>query len=156
MLDVIHGFKTAFPSPLAMACSFDEKMVEKMCRISTYEAGHGGMNLTFSPMLDLVRDPRWGRVNESYGESTLVGKRMAKAYVRGYQGDDLSSYENIGACAKHFLGYGAAEAGRDYQRAEMTPATIFEKYLPPFKVADFDGDGIMDILCCDNISYYIY
>ena len=135
MFDVIHGYKTSFPTPLQMACSFDEKLVEEVCRVSAYEASHCGINMTFSPMLDLVRDGRWGRINESCGEDVTVGKKMARAFVKGYQGNDLSCYDSIGACAKHFLGYGAVESGRDYSKVELAEHTIYEKYLPPFEEA---------------------
>ena len=148
MFDVIHGMKTMFPSPLMMASSYDDELVKKCCEVASYEAAHLGFNVTFSPMLDLVRDARWGRVNESYGEDAYLGKRMARAFVTGYQKDDLSAYDSIGACAKHFIGYGAAEAGRDYARAEIADCTLWEKYLPPFIEAV--DSGVLSVMLSFN------
>lgn len=133
--DVIHGFKTIFPINLGMACSWDEQLIEKACNVIADETSHSGVNLTFSPMLDLVRDPRWGRVMESNGEDPYLGSVLAKAYVRGYQKDKLTDQNSIGACVKHYIGYGAAEGGREYNTVDMSRRQIFQNYLPPFAAA---------------------
>ena len=135
MLDVIHGFKISFPTPLSMSCSFNDKLIEKVARISGYEAAHSGINVTFSPMLDYVNDPRWGRVNESNGEDCYLNTRLAKSYVKGYQTSSLKSKNAIGACCKHFAGYGSPMGGREYNRAEISPISFYQNYLPSFQEA---------------------
>lgn len=137
--DIIHGCRTSFPTNLAMACSFDMKAVEEACNVIAYESAHSGVNITFSPMLDLVRDARWGRVTESYGEDAYLGSEIAKAYVRGFQQGDLSSYDTIGACLKHFVAYGAAEAGREYNTVDISERMLRQFYLPQFKSAIDEG-----------------
>ena len=132
MQDVIHGFRTVFPIPLGMACSFDEELVEECAAMSAKEAAVGGVHVTFSPMMDLARDARWGRVMESPGEDPTLNGRMGAAFVRGYQGDGTSPY-NIPACVKHFAAYGAPEAGRDYAAVELTEHTLREYYLPAYR-----------------------
>lgn len=133
--DVIHGYRTIFPIPLGLASSWDTTVVERMARISASEASAAGIRWTFSPMVDVARDPRWGRIAEGAGEDPYLGSQLAIAYVRGYQGNDLSDPANIAACAKHFVGYGAAEGGRDYNSVDMSEGRLREVYLPPFKAA---------------------
>lgn len=133
--DVIHGHRTIFPINLGMAASWDLKMIEESSRISAEEASAEGLHWTFSPMVDIARDPRWGRISEGAGEDVYLASQIAKAYVKGYQGDDLSKYNTILACAKHFVGYGAAQAGRDYHTVNMGEGELRNVYLPPFKAA---------------------
>lgn len=133
MADVIHGYKTEFPIPLALGASFRPEAVERAMGMAAAEAASAGLHVTFSPMTDLVRDPRWGRVLESFGESPWLDARMAEAYIRGYQGEDndLAAPGRIAACDKHFVGYGAPVAGREYNHSELSEHTIREYYLPP-------------------------
>ncbi len=132
--DVIHGFRTTFPVPLAEASSWDPELVEKSSRFAAQEAASVGVHWTFAPMVDIARDPRWGRIVEGSGEDTYLGSVMAAARVKGFQGD-LNSNKNILACAKHFAAYGAAEGGRDYNTVDISERTLREIYLPPFKAA---------------------
>lgn len=131
--DVIHGYRTIYPINLAISCSFDTKLAHDCAQMAAKEASVDGTQVTFAPMVDLVRDPRWGRVMESSGEDTYLGCQMAKATVEGFQGN-MGKY-NIAACVKHFAAYGAAEAGRDYNRVDMSELTLRESYLPPYKAA---------------------
>ncbi|MBN1185196.1 MAG: beta-glucosidase BglX [Bacteroidales bacterium] len=140
-LDIIHGFKTVFPIPLGMACTWDTSLIQKTARIAAIEGSAWGYNWTFSPMVDIARDPRWGRVMEGAGEDPLLGSKIARAMVKGYQGDDLSKPDAIMACVKHFALYGAAEAGRDYNIADMSSLTMYQNYLPPYKAAIEAGAG---------------
>jgi len=133
--DVIHGYRTVFPIPLAMASSFDPSVAERAARLSAWEAYADGLRWTFSPMVDVARDPRWGRVAEGAGEDPFLGAAMARAYVRGYQSDDPGAPNTLAACAKHWVGYGAAEAGRDYSTTEISERTLREIYFPPFRAA---------------------
>ncbi|MEZ8656766.1 glycoside hydrolase family 3 N-terminal domain-containing protein [Vibrio splendidus] len=139
--DVIYGQKTVLPIPLAQACSWNPSLVEDAYRVIAAEAASLGINWTFAPMLDIVRDPRWGRVIESNGEDPHLTSQMAKAVVRGFQGDDLTQPENILACAKHFVGYGASEGGRDYDTTEISENSLHNVYLPSFKAAIDAGVG---------------
>ncbi len=132
--DVIHGFKTTFPVPLAEASSWDPELVERSSRYAAQEAASVGVHWTFAPMVDIARDPRWGRIVEGSGEDPYLGSVMAAARVKGFQGD-LNSNKNILACAKHFAAYGAAEGGRDYNTVDISERTLREIYLPPFKSA---------------------
>lgn len=132
--DVIHGYKTIFPINLGMASSFDPKAVELHARVAATEASSGGIHWTFAPMVDIARDPRWSRVSEGSGEDVHLGAVLAKANVRGFQGD-LSKTDMILACAKHFAAYGAAEAGRDYNTTDMSERVLRDTYLPPFRAA---------------------
>jgi beta-glucosidase len=134
-LDIIHGYQTEFPVPLAMASSFDPDAVELASRTAATEATADGLRWTFSPMVDIARDARWGRIIESAGEDPYLGSAMARAYVRGYQGKSLSDPTSIAACVKHFAGYGAAEAGREYNTTDMSDYTLRGVYLPPYKAA---------------------
>lgn len=133
--DVIHGFRTIFPIPLAQACSWNPQLVENSCKIAAQEAKQSGVDWTFSPMLDIARDPRWGRVAEGYGEDPYAAGVYGAAAVRGYQGECLSGKFSIAACLKHFVGYGASEAGRDYVYSEISGQSLWDTYLPPFKAA---------------------
>ena len=137
--DVIHGHNTVLPVPLASAASFNNDLVEECYRDVACEAARDGVNWTFSPMLDLSRDPRWGRCIEGPGEDPFLGAEMAKSIVRGFQGDDLSSEKSIAACAKHFIGYGASEGGRDYHKTEISDYNLRNYYLPAFKAAVDSG-----------------
>lgn len=133
--DVIHGHKTIFPIPLGEACTWDMALMEKSARIAAEEASADGLHWTFSPMVDIARDPRWGRVAEGVGEDTWYGMQVAKAKVKGYQGSDLAANNTILACVKHFALYGAAEAGRDYNTVDMSRRQMYQFYLPPYKAA---------------------
>lgn len=135
MADVIHGYETIFPIPLALASSFDPKLVKRMASLSAEEATAAGVNVTFSPMADLVRDARWGRVLESNGEDPLLSSLLTKAYVEGYQGDSLLDPKTLAACVKHFIGYGEAEGGRDYNTVDMSDLVLYQNHLPAFKAA---------------------
>ena len=132
-LDVIHGQFTIFPTPLAQAASFDTAVAEADARVSAAEARSGGVNWTFSPMVDVTRDPRWGRVVEGFGEDSFLAAAFGAAKVRAYQGDDLSRADAIAACLKHFVAYGAAEAGRDYNTTDVSRRRLRETYLEPFR-----------------------
>ena len=134
-LDVIHGFRTIFPVPLALASTWDPALVEQTARVAAREASATGIRWTFSPMVDIARDARWGRITEGAGEDPFLGSEMAAAYVRGYQGTRLDEPDSIAACAKHFVGYGAAEGGRDYNTTEISEHTLRQIYLPPFRAA---------------------
>jgi beta-glucosidase len=134
-MDVIHGYQTAFPIPLGLSCSWDMGLIEKTARIAANEATSDGICWTFSPMVDISRDPRWGRVAEGSGEDVFLGSKIAQAMVKGYQGKDLSANNTMMACVKHFALYGASEAGRDYNTVDMSSIRMFNEYLPPYKAA---------------------
>jgi beta-glucosidase len=134
-IDVIHGYRTVFPVPLGMASTWDPQLVEQAARVAAKEATAEGIRWTFSPMVDIARDARWGRIVEGAGEDPYLGSAMAAAYVRGYQGTNLANADSLAACAKHYAGYGAAEAGRDYNAADMSERTFRQIYLPPFESA---------------------
>ena len=140
-LDVIHGYRTIFPLPLAMASSWDPAVAEQAQTIAAKEARAAGLHWTFGPMLDIARDARWGRIVEGAGEDPYLGSAMAAAQVRGFQGDDLSDPERIVACAKHFVGYGAADGGRDYDPVFLSEAQLRNVYFPPFQAAVKAGVG---------------
>ncbi|MDE3247740.1 MAG: beta-glucosidase BglX [Bacteroidota bacterium] len=140
-LDVIHGHKTIFPIPLGLSSSWDLGLIEKSARIAATEASADGLQWAFSPMVDIARDARWGRISEGNGEDPWLGGQIAKAMVRGYQGKDLSANNNIMACVKHFALYGAAEAGREYNTVDMSRVKMYEYYLPPYKAAVEAGAG---------------
>lgn len=140
-MDVIHGYETNFPIPLGLASSFDTNLVQQSARIAANEASADGINWTFSPMVDISRDPRWGRVAEGGGEDPYLGSEMAKAMVFGYQGKDLSLNNTILACVKHFALYGGAEAGRDYNTVDMSHVRMYNEYFPPYKAAVDAGVG---------------
>lgn len=140
-LDVIHGYRTIFPVPLAMASTWDPSLVERASRVAAKEATKEGIRWTFSPMVDIAHDARWGRIVEGAGEDPYLGSAMAVAYVRGYQGTHLNDPQSMLACVKHFVGYGAAEAGRDYNLAEISDRSLRQVYLPPFHAAVEAGAG---------------
>ncbi|MFA5832204.1 MAG: glycoside hydrolase family 3 N-terminal domain-containing protein [Bacteroidota bacterium] len=133
--DVIHGYKTTFPIPLAEACSWDLDAIQLSARIAATEASAGGIHWTFAPMVDIARDPRWGRVMEGAGEDPYLGSLIASARVKGFQGNTLGDVNSVMACAKHFAAYGAAIGGRDYNSVDMSDRLLWEVYLPPFKAA---------------------
>ncbi|MFN2482091.1 MAG: beta-glucosidase BglX [Pyrinomonadaceae bacterium] len=139
--DVIHGYRTLFPVPLGEAASFDPAAAERSAQIAAREAAAAGVRWTFAPMVDVARDARWGRVVEGAGEDPYLGSAFARARVRGFQGDDYSAPDRLVACAKHFVAYGAAEAGRDYNTVDISERTLREIYLPPFKAAVDAGVG---------------
>ncbi|WP_290708342.1 beta-glucosidase BglX [Flavihumibacter sp. CACIAM 22H1] len=140
-MDVIHGYRTIFPIPLGLAASWDMQRIEESARIAAQEATADGLNWTFSPMVDISRDPRWGRISEGSGEDPFLGSAIAAAMVRGYQGKDLSADNTLLACVKHFALYGAAEAGRDYHSVDMSRIRMFNEYFPPYKAAIDAGVG---------------
>ena len=140
-MDVIHGFKTTFPIPLGLSASWDMDMIEKTARIAANEASANGINWTFSPMVDISRDPRWGRVSEGSGEDPYLGSEVARAMVRGYQQDDIAANNTLMSCVKHFALYGAPEAGRDYNTVDMSRIRMYNEYLPPYKAAVEEGVG---------------
>lgn len=131
--DVIHGFRTVMPIPLAEACAWDENLWEQTARVAAEEATAAGVHMTFAPMVDVAKDARWGRVSEGAGEDAYLSGRYGAAKVRGFQGDDLSKEDAMMACVKHFAGYGAVEAGRDYNRVDLSMQRLFEEYLPPYE-----------------------
>lgn len=140
-LDVIHGYRTIFPIPLATAASWDLARIEQAEHIAATEAAAAGLNWTFAPMVDIARDPRWGRISEGAGEDPFLGAAVARARVHGFQGDDLADPDTIMACVKHFAAYGAAQAGRDYFTTDVTERNLREVYLPPFHAAIDAGVG---------------
>ena len=137
--DIIHGYETVFPIPLALSCSWDTVAIEKMARISAIEASAAGISWTYSPMVDICRDPRWGRIAEGNGEDPYLGSVLGPAYVRGYQGKNMSGKDEIMACVKHFALYGAAEGGRDYNTVDMSRQRMFNEYFPPYEAAVRSG-----------------
>ncbi len=139
--DVIHGHKTIFPIPLGLSCTWNPSLIERSARIAANEASADGLNWTFSPMVDIARDPRWGRISEGAGEDPYLGAQIARAMVKGYQDGDLTRSNSLMACVKHFALYGAAEAGRDYNTADMSRIKMYEYYLPPYRAAVEAGVG---------------
>jgi len=139
--DVIHGYKTIFPVPLGESASWDMEAIEKSARVAAVEATAAGQHWTFAPMIDIARDARWGRIMEGAGEDPYLGSEVAKARIRGFQGDDLKEKNTMVATAKHFIAYGAARAGRDYNTVDMSKRKLYEVYLPPFKAAVEAGVG---------------
>lgn len=152
-MDVIHGFRTVFPIPLAMSCMWDMTLVEKSARIAAQEATSSGIAWTYSPMVDIARDPRWGRIAEGAGEDPWLGSQVARALVKGYQGDDLTKNNTMMACVKHFALYGAAEGGRDYNTVDMSRLAMYNFYLPPYKAAVDAGAG--SVMTSFNVVDYI-
>lgn len=140
-MDVIHGYETVFPIPLGLSCTWNMKAVEESARIAAVESSADGICWTFSPMVDISRDPRWGRVSEGNGEDPYLGAAIAKAMVRGYQGKDMSRNDEIMACVKHFALYGAGEAGRDYNTVDMSHQRMFNEYMLPYQAAVDAGVG---------------
>ncbi len=148
-LDIIHGHKTIFPIPLGLSCSWDMELIERSARIAAVEGTADGLNWTFSPMVDIARDPRWGRVSEGSGEDPYLGSQIAKAMVKGYQGNDLSKDNTMLACVKHFALYGASEGGRDYNTVDMSKVRMYNEYLPPYKAA-IDA-GVATVMSSFNV-----
>ena len=146
--DVIHGHKTVFPIPLGLSCTWNLDSIERSARIAAAEASADGLNWTFSPMVDIARDPRWGRIAEGAGEDPYLGAQIARAMVRGYQGGDLSRSNALMACVKHFALYGAVQAGRDYNTVDMSRLQMYEYYLPPYRAAVEAGAG--SVMCSFN------
>ncbi|WP_053978191.1 beta-glucosidase BglX [Mangrovimonas xylaniphaga] len=140
-MDVIHGYETTFPIPLGLSASWDMDMIKKTAQMAAQEATADGINWTFSPMVDISRDPRWGRVSEGNGEDPYLASEIAKAMVAGYQGDDLTADNTMMACVKHFALYGAPEAGRDYNTVDMSHIRMYNEYFPPYKAAVDAGVG---------------
>lgn len=140
-LDIIHGLETIFPIPLGLSCSWDMDLIERTARVAAIEGTAAGYNWVYSPMVDVTRDPRWGRVMEGAGEDPYLGSKVAQAYVRGYQGKDLSDPTSMLACVKHFAIYGVVEAGREYNTTDMSRIKMYETYLPPYKAVLEAGVG---------------
>ena len=140
-LDVIHGHRTIFPIPLGLSCSWDTALIERSARIAAIEASADGLDWAYSPMVDIARDPRWGRIAEGAGEDPFLGSQIAKAMVIGYQGNDLRRNDVVMACVKHFALYGAADGGRDYNTTDMSRIKMYQYYLPPYKAAIDAGVG---------------
>lgn len=140
-MDVIHGYKSVFPIPLGLSCSWDMALIEQSARIAAQEATADGICWTFSPMVDISRDPRWGRIAEGSGEDPYLGGEIAKAMVRGYQGKDLKASNTMMACVKHYALYGAPDAGRDYNTVDMSHQRMYNEYFPPYKAAVDAGVG---------------
>ncbi|GGF37357.1 glycosyl hydrolase [Echinicola rosea] len=140
-MDVIHGYETIFPIPLGLSCTWDMDLIKKSAQLAAKEASADGINWTFSPMTDISREPRWGRVSEGSGEDPYLGAQIAKAMVEGYQGNDLSLNNTLMACVKHFALYGAPEAGRDYNTVDMSRQRMYNEYFPPYKAAVDAGVG---------------
>ena len=152
MSDIIHGYKTIFPVPLAMSTSFRPELATLAARISAKEAATAGIHVTFSPMADVSRDPRWGRVVEGFGEDALLTGDFAAAMVKGYQGDDLKKEDSIASCVKHFAGYGASEGGRDYNHVDVSRISLFQNYLPAYKKA-IDAGARMIMTPFNTLGY---
>lgn len=140
-MDVIHGYETTFPIPLGLSCTWDMNLIERSAQIAAQEASADGINWTFSPMVDISRDPRWGRIAEGSGEDAYLGSQIAKAMVHGYQGKNLSDKNTILSCVKHFALYGAPDAGRDYNTVDMSKIKMYNDYFPPYKAAIDAGSG---------------
>jgi beta-glucosidase len=140
-MDVIHGYQTVFPIPLGLSCTWNMQAIEQSARIAATEASASGISWTFSPMVDIARDPRWGRIAEGSGEDVYLGSKIAAAMVKGYQGNDLKNNNTILSCVKHYALYGAAEAGRDYNTTDMSRIRMFNEYMPPYKAAVDAGAG---------------
>jgi len=140
-MDVIHGYRTVFPIPLGLAATWDMGLIQQSARIAAEEATADGINWAFSPMVDISRDPRWGRISEGAGEDTYLSSKVAEAIVHGFQGDNLAAHSTMMACVKHFALYGAAEGGRDYNSTDMSLHRMYNEYLPPYKAAIDAGAG---------------
>ena len=140
-MDVIHGYQTVFPIPLGLSCSWDMSLIQNSARVAAQEASADGICWAFSPMVDIARDPRWGRIAEGSGEDPYLGSQIAKAMVKGYQGNDFTKNNTIMACVKHYALYGAAESGRDYNTTDMSHQRMYNDYFPPYKAAVDAGVG---------------
>ena len=140
-MDVIHGYQTVFPIPLGLSCTWDMKLIERSAQIAAKEATADGICWTFSPMVDIARDARWGRIAEGSGEDPYLGSQIATAMVKGYQGNNFSKKDNMMACVKHYALYGAVEAGREYNTTDMSRIRMYNEYFPPYKAAVDAGCG---------------
>ena len=147
--DVIHGYRTVFPIPLGQAASWDPAAAEQSSAIAAAESAAVGLNWTFAPMVDIARDPRWGRIAEGAGEDAYLGMAFARARVRGFQGPDMARPDRVMACIKHYVGYGAAEGGRDYNTTDISEHVLREVYLPPFKAGIVDA-GAQSVMSAFN------
>ncbi|MGN0061750.1 MAG: glycoside hydrolase family 3 N-terminal domain-containing protein, partial [Alloprevotella sp.] len=143
--DVIHGYRTITPIPLAESCSWDTALVARSAAAAALEASAAGIQLTYAPMVDISNDPRWGRIMETSGEDAFLGSCMAEARVKGFQGNSLSTPGSLAACVKHYAGYGALLAGRDYQNTDFSRRDLLERYLPPFHAAI--RAGVASVMC---------
>lgn len=152
-MDVIHGHQTIFPIPIGLSCTWDIDLIQESARLAAREATADGIMWVFSPMVDIARDPRWGRISEGSGEDPFLGSRIAEAMVRGYQGTDLSDPTTVMACVKHYAGYGASEGGRDYTAADMSTLKLLNEYLPPYHAAVDAGVG--SIMNSFNVIDYV-
>lgn len=148
--DVIHGYRTILPIPLAESCCWDREMVRQGAELAALEATAAGIQLTYAPMVDISNDPRWGRIMETSGEDTYLGAALAAARVKGFQGERLEDKSTLMACVKHFAGYGALRGGRDYQNTDFSLRDLQERYLPPFQAAIDAGVGSV---MCSYTSY---
>lgn len=149
--DVIHGFRTTYPISLAQACSWNPALVKQAAEVAAQEARMSGVEWTFSPMIDVARDGRWGRVSEGYGEDPYANAVYGVAAVEGYQGDNLADSRRVAACLKHFVGYGASEAGRDYVYTEISRQTLWDTYMPPYQ-AGIEAGAATVMSCFNDIS----
>lgn len=149
--DVIHGYRTVYPISLGQACSWNPELVKKACAVAAQEARMSGVDWTFSPMIDVARDGRWGRVAEGYGEDPYTNAVFSVASVKGYQGDDISGNKNVAACLKHYVGYGASEAGRDYVYTEISKQTLWDTYMLPYEEGVKAGAATL-MSCFNDIS----
>lgn len=152
-MDVIHGHQTVFPIPLGLSCTWDMKLIEQSAHIAAREATADGIMWTFSPMVDIARDPRWGRISEGSGEDPFLGSKIAQAMIRGYQGSDLKDPTTMLACVKHFALYGAPEGGRDYGTVDMSKVRMYNEYLPPYRAAVEAGVG--SVMTSFNVIDYV-
>ena len=143
MMDVIHGYRTIFPAPIAQGASFDPEISKRAASVAARETSAAGIHVVFSPMVDLVRDPRWGRVMESTGEDPYLNSRFAAAQIHGFQGDDMKEDGKVCGCIKHFAGYGGAEAGREYNTVQISEHTFREYYLPSYEAGIKAGAGMV-------------
>ena len=143
MMDVIHGFRTIYPIPLGLGCSFDPQLAEDCSAMAAKEASASGVQVTFTPMVDYVRDPRWGRVMETCGEDPLLTSRMAVGQIRGFHGESISAHDRVATCVKHYAGYGGAEAGRDYNIVERSEREMREFFLPSYKACIDAGSPML-------------
>jgi len=140
-MDVIHGYETAFPIPLGLSCTWNMDAIKKSAQVAAQESTADGISLTFSPMVDICRDPRWGRISEGNGEDPYLAAKIGEAMVKGYQGEDLSDSTTMMSCVKHFALYGAPDAGRDYNTVDMSRARMFNEYMYPYQAAIEAGAG---------------
>ena len=154
--DVIHGYRTVYPIPLAQACSWNPSLVEKASAVAAKESRLSGVDWTFSPMVDVARDPRWGRVAEGYGEDPYANSVFCVAAVKGYQGKNLSDPYSIAACLKHYIGYSLSEGGRDYASSDVSSQTLWETFMPPFEAGVKAGAATFNFLFINDSEILQY